>query len=110
MLWITAAELYIPSFPLLTNPVTATMFVAIFVSLAKQLIFSSIKAVLRSRSSGGYPVMESSGNATISASFFFAFRIWEAIISKFPLISPTVGFICARYNLMVDIFTPFYIL
>ena len=71
------------------------------------MIFSSTKDFFKRRSSGGYPVMESSGNITMSVSFLFASSMWQAMISQFPLRSPTVGLICARYNLKMDIFSSF---
>ena len=57
---------------------------------------SSIKCDLCSKSSGGYPVIESSGKTTISESKLRACSMKFLIFKTFPFKSPTVGLICAR--------------
>src|SRR5512146_3345319 len=56
---------------------------------------TSTKRGLSSRSSGGYPVTASSGNATTSALALRASLIQALIIRTLPVISPTVGLIWA---------------
>src|SRR3954470_6113908 len=52
-----------------------------------------------SRSSGGYPVTASSGNATMSAPARFASSSRSRISARFPSRSPTIGLIWASASL-----------
>ncbi len=56
----------------------------------------AMKADLKTRSSGGYPVMDISGKTTSSASTWRALSSVCRILSRLLPRSPTVGLICAR--------------
>src|SRR3989338_6413622 len=86
-------RLYLSTF---TNPTTTAMPRTCLTRACSALRLSRIKYSLYKRSSGGYPVIASSGKATISAFWAWALWIYSMIFFWLPEISPTVVLICAR--------------
>src|SRR5438093_4288452 len=82
-----------------TKPITAAMPLVSATTCSSAFRLSRMKLGLSSRSSGGYPVRASSGNATRSAPRSRARPIQSAIFSEFPPRSPTVKSAWARATL-----------
>src|SRR2546425_3655994 len=92
--WRTAAALNTSS-RLSMKPTTAVSPRAARVTASSALRFASMKADLKTRSSGGYPGTASSGKATRPAPSAHARSMPSTIWRTLPSKSPTVGLICA---------------
>ena len=67
--------------------------------------FFPIKLSLKRRSSGGYPVIESSGKITTSDCIFSASSNVSRILDLFSCIAPTENESCAPVSLIFFVFT-----
>src|SRR5712692_6531273 len=93
--WMTAAALNTSS-RLSMKPTTVVSPRVARVTASSALRFASMKADLKTRSSGGYPGTASSGKATRPAPSARALSMPSTIRRTLPSKSPTVGLIWAR--------------